>query len=394
MIRTATILGFVLIITFLAGYGYLWSREKFTLLRPTLFVPQPRILSNETKRTNEIIGFLPYWNLKSVSYIPYDKLTTIYYFAIDIDGEGNFNQDDAGLHKLKSEEFKTLRSYATNFPTLRLGTTIVSLNADDIAQVVNSPARQKKLINNTVSLMKREGFQDLNFDFEYLGDFDKSTQRNYTLLVRKLTETVHKEIPGSRISFDTFADAVVKTRIFDIPEIAKIVDRVIIMGYDFHRTSSIKAGPIAPLFGKEKYEYEIYQSVVDYLRHVPNEKLILAVPFYGYEWPTQDPNPNSYVVGSVRGPEIASYKRSLETAEKNNTSVNFDDHSKSAWFSYFDKESNTFRQVWFENERSLGLKFDLINQAGLAGAAIWALGYDGENNNLLWKTVKEKLLPL
>ncbi len=89
--------------------------------------------------------------------------------------------------------------------------------------------------------------------------------------------------------------------------------------------------------------------------------------------------------------KVSSYGRSVETAEKNNCLINFDDESKSVWFSYFDKQHHTWRQVWFENQKSLGLKFDLVNQTNLGGIAIFALGYDGKDAKSLWDEVKLKL---
>jgi spore germination protein YaaH len=47
--------------------------------------------------------------------------------------------------------------------------------------------------------------------------------------------------------------------------------------------------------------------------------------------------------------------------------------------------------VWFENQKSLGLKFDLVNQTNLGGIAIFALGYDGKDAKSLWDEVKLKL---
>lgn len=339
----------------------------------------------------EVVGFLPYWNLKSVSAIPFDKLTTVIYFGIDVDGEGNFNTNDGGWARLRGQDYDKLTTVMAAYPNVRRGVAIVSLDATNIARIINNTGRQDRLIANTLKLMKDKNFQDVNLDLEYAGDLNDQTILSYTKFVQRFTQKVRREFPTAKVSLDAYADSVAKRRIFDIAEIGKVVDQVIIMGYDFHRINSSIAGPVAPLFGKDQYEYEIYQSVVDYLKVVPKEKLVLAVPFYGYEWPTEDVTLGSFVIKSRRGSEISSYKRSIETAKDNNVSVNFDDVSKSAWFSYFDKDSGTFRQVWFENERSLGLKFDLVNQADLAGIGIWALGYDGGNNALLWKTISEKL---
>ena len=47
--------------------------------------------------------------------------------------------------------------------------------------------------------------------------------------------------------------------------------------------------------------------------------------------------------------------------------------------------------MWFENQKSLGLKFDLVNRTKLGGIAIFALGDDSKEAKPLWDQVKLKL---
>ncbi len=338
----------------------------------------------------QVIGFFPYWNLDKIDDIDFTALTTIYYFAVDINGNGSFNGDDPGWPQMYSDNFEKLKTrvLANN---IRFGLSIVNLDADSIAQNVNNEVTQSRLINNTIKVMKEKGFTDLNIDLEYVGDYDLQTSKNFTKLVSKMTKAIKDAVPGSRVTIDSFSDAVAKPRVFDAKSIGAIVDGTIIMAYDFHRITSIVAGPVAPLFGKGNQEYDVSTSVADYLKVVPPEKIILGVPFYGYEWPTENSSKGSFVIQSFAPPEISSYHRSIQTATDNNATINFDDVTKSVWFSYYDDNSYSWRQVWFENERSLGLKFDLVNRAGLSGIGIWALGYDGADAEPLWQTVKEKL---
>lgn len=357
----------------------------------TLPLRLPNYLPGETRRTNqEVVGFLPYWNLKNTSELDISALTTIYYFAVDINADGSFNTDDPGWGRLASPEIKNLKLRMKN-SGIRWGLTIVNLDQNSIAKNINNETGRKRLIENTVQLMKDRGFQDLNIDLEYVGDPDPGLTQDFTDLVTDLTDTVHGSIPGSKVSLDAFADSVIKPRIFDMKRLGEIVDQVVIMAYDIHRLNSINAGPISPLFGKEKYEYDVTTAVKDYLGAVKSDKILLGVPFYGYEWPTENNEKGAFVIKSYRGAEISSYHRSTETAKENNASINFDDESGSVWFSYFDNKSQTWRQTWFENERSLGLKIDLMKQAKLGGMAIFALGYDGVEAGPLWQGIKEKL---
>ena len=46
-----------------------------------------------------------------------------------------------------------------------------------------------------------------------------------------------------------------------------------------------------------------------------------------------------------------------------------------------------FKQIWMEEERSLGLKMELIEQYDLAGVGCWKLGFEPAS---IWDIVKVK----
>lgn len=383
LLLLALILGSISLLPTLQSY----LRHPTSLLSPLAY-PFGSTLSAQTSQ-KQVIGFYPYWNLNKIDDIDFSALTKIYYFAVDTNPNGSFNVNDPGWAKLDTPEFQKLKdkAAASHIP---FGVSIIDLNPDSIAQKVNGPAARDRLVKNTVQLMKDYDFQTLNIDLEYTGSPDDATKKNYTALVKDLTTAVKAESPNATVTLDAFSDSVVKPRLLDLKVLPNIVDQIIIMAYDFHRLNSISAGPVAPLFGKEKYEYDVTTAVADFLKTMPSSKILLGMPFYGYEWPVATSQKASFVIPSSRPPELSSYHRSLETAQEHNASVNFDDYSKSVWFSYYADNSGTWRQVWFENERSIGLKLDLANQAALGGIAIFALGYDGADSSPLWQTVKEK----
>jgi len=374
----------------LSGVAFLSS---FTLYRKQVQALVTRIrgagqlISTSPK---EVAGFYPYWNLSKVTELDLPHLSTVYYFALHLKRDGLFKENDAAFSGLNSNNGKLLKEKVLQNDA-RWGVTIVNTSANSITRNINNPARQQTIIDNTIKLMKQEGFTALNIDLEYVGRRNNRRKKSFTTFAQKLTQAVHREIPGSTVSLDAFADSVRKPRIFDMKSLGEILDHIIIMGYDFYPLASKVAGPVAPLTGKERHGHDVITSVNDYLSKVPSQKLLLGVPFYGYDWPTGKGDRGSAVISSTEGPKVSSYARSVETAQKNNCVVNFDDESKSVWFSYFDKQNHTWRQVWFENEKSLGSKFDLVNRTNLGGIAIFALGDDSREAKPLWDEVKRKL---
>ncbi len=339
------------------------------------------VLASNTS-PKKIFGFLPFWTLKDLHRESYQDVDVVYYFSLIVKDSGEFDKTEPGWLRLK------------DFPKIgkSQGLTITCMKQDDIVAVINNPGKQKRIIANTLALMKQHHLTHLDVDFEYVGSPPSNLTKNYTSFIKNFADKLHEEIPGSTLSVATLSDAVWKTRMYDIVEIGKVADYIIVMAYDFTRIPSANSGPVAPLFGREKFEYDVYTTMTDYLKSAPAEKIVMGIPFYGYEWPTIDNEPYAFTLSRTSfGPALSTIKRTAQTLTETGATVVFDDLSKTPWFSYFDAKGQTWRQVWFENERSIGLKLDLVNQADLAGMAIWALGYEGNNPNL-WGVIKDKIL--
>jgi hypothetical protein len=54
-------------------------------------------------------------------------------------------------------------------------------------------------------------------------------------------------------------------------------------------------------------------------------------------------------------------------------------------------QSNRWNQVWWDDEVSLELKYNLAIQKKIGGVGIWALGYDGSLTNL-WALIEKKFV--
>ncbi len=158
---------------------------------------------------------------------------------------------------------------------------------------------------------------------------------------------------------------------------------MLIMGYDFHWSTAPNAGPVAPLqSGNIWGTYNVTYSVNYYLTHGASDiKLLLGVPYYGYDWPTVDNSLNSPTTGTGSAYTYSSIKPRAITF-----GWLWDVHSLTPWYTY---NSSGWRQGWFDDSTSLGLKYDMVNTRNLNGIGIWALSYDGTYNEL-WNTISRK----
>lgn len=180
-----------------------------------------------------------------------------------------------------------------------------------------------------------------------------------------------------------------KKKLYDIKELSKVSDGIFMMAYDFAVKGSDNAIPTAPLYGHKegKYWYDVSTAVEDFLKLMPANKLVLGVPWYGYEYPVSEPMVNAstdtgysywykywtspwYWVwrkAYYRPPTIVqTYATSINevTAEKSG----WDNHGKVGWKAY--KEDGSWRMFFMEDTRSLGAKYDFAKAKNLGGVGI------------------------
>lgn len=375
------------LITFL--YFYLTSTT--TLISPLGSLSQ--ILGAEThpqKTAKVIFGFLPYWEFKDRDSIRYDLLTHLAIFAADFNDQGHINTREAnyqepGWTALNSTTFTHIRRDAKAAGT-KLILVIKAFDADAIDSIISHPTYTQNLINETLDLVKSKSYDGINIDFEYVPEANNTTKQNFTKFVTTLSQTTKQEIPGLDISVDVFGDTYQGNRIWQIEDLAPFVDHIIIMAYDYHRASSPTAGPVAPLYGAgHLWDQDITAALSYYTKKAPADKLILGVPYYGYEWTTPS---TTYLSPTIAGSgSTATYKRVQQLIQDEDVDIHWDNQALAPWLTYTDHGS--IQQIHYEDVTSLGLKYDLVRQSGLGGIGIWALGYDAGYSNL-WDLISKK----
>ena len=162
-----------------------------------------------------------------------------------------------------------------------------------------------------------------------------------------------------------------------IDGIEPIVDQMLVMTYNYRWSGSTVTGAIAPLDNTTR---TVSLHIERYLRHVPAAKLILGVPYYGYDWPVTSDVPNAAVQtkpSTFGGVWSVSYASAMDYLAAHPDVVRQEDTTEgSAYFTYWDDQFQTFRQVYFEDEISIAAKYDYAIATGMAGIGIWTLDND------------------
>ncbi|OGC49348.1 hypothetical protein A3F07_02840 [candidate division WWE3 bacterium RIFCSPHIGHO2_12_FULL_38_15] len=344
-------------------------------------------------------GYLPYWSLGQAKYFQYDKLTDISYFGLYInsngsfrtlteDGEPNPGYDTWKNDKNLNEIINKAKIYGTRFSL-----TVISHEDEASDKFLFCKICWDTLTDNLFIELESKKIKDVNLNFEYVELTDGKTADKYTEFVSYINNKLKQKFgEDQKLVVSTFADSLVKERVTKIPDIAFAADSIFIMGYDFHRPDSDKAGPVSPINGKGVHaEYDIETMLNDYLSYLPPNKLILGVPYYGYNWVVKEEKPYAErIPGSdeIGFSQPQTYSAIMDTILEVKPAIKWDDLGKVPYFTYKSPSTKSNREVYYENVESLKIKYELIKSKKLLGVGIWALGYDGGYIEL-WNLLSE-----
>ena len=226
----------------------------------------------------------------------------------------------------------------------------------------NTSARQN-LISQLVQASLNVGMDGINVDFESLSE---DVGIHFLQFLRELSIECHKNNLVLSVDNPVPQDF---TSHYDRAEQGKVVDYVIIMGYDEHYVGS-EAGSVASLPWVE-------QGIIDTLAEVPAERVINAVPFYTRLWKTNGGMVSSEAIGMDQAQQVIA-ENAVETYWDKTTSQNY---------GTYDIE-NTTCQIWLEDAQSIAEKVKLTSKYGLAGVSAWKLGFE---NSGIWQVITENL---
>src|SRR6185503_16776353 len=147
-------------------------------------------------------------------------------------------------------------------------------------------------------------------------------------------------------------------------------------------------GGVAPM--DSPYILDVRESVDDYLSVIPGAKIIWGVPYYGRTWLTTTNNLNSPVVAGTSGSSKAYYYTGARDLAAG-YGRRWDDVGKVPWFTYYDAVKGSWAQGYYDDAASLAVKYDMINQKGLAGTGMWTLLMD-QGDNVLWGLLANKFV--
>ena len=201
----------------------------------------------------------------------------------------------------------------------------------DSAVLFAKTSVRKKLIASLMDEVQNLGVDGLNLDIEGI---KSSAGPQYVQFIRELS---------------------VACRNAGI--ILSVVDYYIIMAYDEHYAGG-EAGSVSSISYVEN-------GITDTLKYVPASKTVCALPFYTRVW-TQSGNDTTSSALGIQGAK--------QWIDDNKVELYWQEELGQYYGSI--QTEDGVKEIWMEEETSLGLKMNLISKYQLAGAAFWKLGFE------------------
>ena len=175
-------------------------------------------------------------------------------------------------------------------------------------ETLSSTAARQNIISQLIQAAKDVGMDGINVDFESLSE---DVGIHFLEFLRELSIECHKNNLVLSVDNPVPEDF---TSHYDRAEQGRVVDYVIIMGYDEHYVGS-EAGSVASLPWVE-------QGIQDTLDEVPAERVINAIPFYTRLWKTTGGNVTSEAIGMDQAQQTIA-DNNVETYWDKTTSQNY-----------------------------------------------------------------------
>ena len=235
-------------------------------------------------------------------------------------------------------------------------------------KILNDSSLRKQTIQNITKLVQENHYNGVTIDFENMYASDRA---NFNSFIRELSTTLRP------MGVQTAVCVMAKTAdapnspwigVFDYQTLGQAADYIHVMTYDQNGPWG-DPGPIAGLPWVEQ--------VLKYaISHIPAEKLMLGVPAYGYDWNV-----------TTKQGQAVPWKSIPKLVQTTKAVPKWDEASQSPYLTYTEPDGSN-HVVWYENNRSIQLKSELVIKYNLAGVFMWRLGLEDEE---FWKVLSKGL---
>lgn len=380
--------------TLLNNYGYLYdflngkndvitsSNFYYDSINNSYFINDKKYL--RIKDNNEVFGWHPYWMGNAWKNYPFELLSTISYFSYKVDPFTGSYTNPTQIEDWR----KTALIDSAKVKNTKVLLTISCHGRYNNDMFLEDENKWITLIDSVSSLIDYRKADGIDINFEELPYFKRT---EFNRFVKEIRENLDRKL-NKKSFISVTLPALNNREIYDVKEIQKHVDLMVIMGYDYNNSIEYQEqGAVAPLQSSELKNVSLKSTVDFYLnKGIDPSKTLLALPYYGSMW---EGNINSEGVVESRIERKVTYREIMNLLENdlifNESSIPiFDEKSMTNYLNFVYPDLTT-KEIWFDDDYTLGKKYDFAITNNLKGIGVWALGYDNGYNDL-WKLIEDK----
>ncbi len=304
-----------------------------------------------------VLGFLPSWEMSDVSTIDYAALSEIAYYALRVRRGGVIVRSGMGWNALVSGSVSTMITKA-HAAGVRALLTLYAVDQPTLEALAARPGSGTTLADQVALLLRRYGFDGVDLDFEG----QVASARNGFVRFFKAFSTRLKAIDSSwSVVLNTFPQAAVDPEsFFDVRALAPYADQLFVMAYDMN--DQLSPGATAPLAGADLSDAS---SLASFVSAVPRSKVILGIPFYGYDFTATRRTLPADTIGT---PYAVSYDAVVAAGRQGR----WDPVTETPYTSF--RRDGQWHQTWYEDPVSVALKVALAAAFHVGGVGAWELG--------------------
>jgi spore germination protein YaaH len=217
--------------------------------------------------------------------------------------------------------------------------------------ILNSDALREKHADAIAQLVVQNGYDGVDVDYERL---TSSAKAGFTTFIQLLGGKLHASNKKLSVTLSVSGGGQ------DWTAVGAVADSVKIMAYDYHWSTSA-AGPISPLDWLD-------QIATSAERAMPAQKVMIGLPWYGYDW-----------LGTAGS--AVTYAQAMTRAQSSGINVGHDANGE-ATYTYDN------RTVFFQDAESYRRKVQsiLAKHSGIGGFAHWRVGAE---DPAIWEVVSQ-----
>lgn len=221
----------------------------------------------------------------------------------------------------------------------------------DVYGILSSTTKRQYLVGNITQTALSLGLDGINIDFEKVG---ADSGEHFVQFLRELS--IQCRANGLVLSVDNYVPFNFNDY-YRLDIQGKVVDYVIIMGYDEHWHGSQEPGSVASI------SY-VSDGLDKTLAEVPAGKVINALPLYTIVWKTE---------GTTVTDEYLTMRNTADFISRVGIQPEWDDTTCQNYAEWSDGSAQY--QLWVEDEQSVSAKLGVMAAKNIGGVAVWRLGY-------------------